>query len=188
MNIARGVAATALIVSTIGGCGGDASNDVRGHGLAVASLAAASQAGIYDAAARAAFDVNDPALSLLLDRRLLPRTVGLAASGQLSDAVVDEMRRRATVKGMCEPALDGGRGTPRCSAPLPGYIVRFSPVFAMRGDSAQVYIYAQKYDTPASGNSPPLRFERAYQVIQRGDGWRAVREGRIPKEIRGESK
>jgi len=188
MNIARGVVVTALIVSSIIACDGGASNDVRGRGLTTASVSLATQAGIYDAAARAAFDMNDPALSLLLDARLLPRTVGLASSGRLAEPVADEMRRRGTIKGTCEPALDGGRGTPRCSADRPGYVVRFSPVFALRGDSTQVYIYAQKYDTKGSGNSPPLRFERAYQVVQRADGWRAVREGRIPKEIRGETK
>jgi hypothetical protein len=188
MNIARGVVVTALIVSSIGACGGDASNDVRGRGMAIAQLSPAAQAAVYDAAARGAFDVNDPALSLLLDARLLPRTIGLASSGRLPESVTEEMHRRGTIKGTCEPALDGGRGTPRCSADLPGYVVRFSPVFTLRGDSTQVYIYAQKYDTKGSGNSPPLRFERAYQVVRRGDGWRAVREGRIPKEIRGETK
>ncbi len=188
MNIARGVAVTGLIVSSINACGGGASNDVRGRGLTMASLSPASQAGIYDAAARAAFDVDDPALSLLLDTRLLPRSVGLASGGRLAEAVTEEMRRHGTIKGTCEPALDAGRGTPRCPATLPGYVVRYSPVFKLGGDSMQVYIYAQKYDTRGSGNSPPLRFERAYQVVRRGDGWRAVREGRIPKEIRGESK
>ena len=188
MNIGRGVATTALIVISIGACGGDASSDVRGRGLTLDSLPPASQAGIYDAAARAAFELDDPALSLLLDPRMLPRTIGLAPAGRLSDEVTQELRRRGTIKGTCEPALDGGRGTPHCSAELPGYVVRYSPVFAMRGDSTQVYIYAQKYDTRGSGNSPPLRFERAYQVVRRGDGWRAVREGRIPKEIRGESR
>jgi hypothetical protein len=188
MNIARGVAATALIVLSIAACGGDASSDVRGRGLALASLPPASQAGVYDAAARAAFEVDDPALSLLLDPRVLPRTIGLASAGRLPENVTQELRRRGIIKGVCEPPLDGGRGTPRCAADLPGYVVRFSPVFAMRADSTQVYIYAQKYDTRGSGNSPPLRFERAYQVVRRGDGWRAVREGRIPKEIRGESK
>jgi hypothetical protein len=47
-------------------------------------------------------------------------------------------------------------------------------------------MYAQKYDTPTSGISERLRFERAYQVVRRGEDWRAVREGRVPKEIRGE--
>ena len=52
----------------------------------------------------------------------------------------------------------------------------------------QVYVYVQKYDTPGGEKSDRLRFERAYQVVKRGDTWKAVREGRVPKEIRGESK
>jgi hypothetical protein len=143
---------------------------------------------VYEAAARAAFDVDDPALSLLLDRRLLPRTVGLAPAGVIANDVVGELRRRGAIKGMCEPALDSGRGTARCTAALPGYVIRFTPVLTLRGDSTQVYVYAQKYDTPSSGISQALRFERAYQVVRRGDDWHAVREGRIPKDVRGESK
>jgi hypothetical protein len=49
-----------------------------------------------------------------------------------------------------------------------------------------VYIYVQKYDIPGSEPSQTLRFERAYQVVRQGDDWRAVREARVPKEIRGE--
>ena len=143
---------------------------------------------MYEAALRAAFEVDDPGLSLLLDRRLLPRTIGLAAAGTVPNDVVGELRRRGAIKGTCEPKLDGGRGTARCSAALPGYVVRFTPVLTLHGDSTQVYVYAQKYDTPSSGISQALRFERAYQVVRRGNDWRAAREGRIPKEVRGESK
>ena len=187
MHFARGVVAIAL-ASGLAGCSGDVSRDVRGRGLATASLSPMDQAHVYEAAARAAFDANDPALSLLLDRRLLPRTVGLAPAGSLSSDVAAEMRRRGAVKGTCEPKLDGDRGTARCTAELPGYVIRFSPVLTLRGDSTQVYLYAQKYDTPSSGFSQALRFERAYQVVRRADGWRAVLEGRIPKEVRGEAK
>jgi hypothetical protein len=187
MHFARGVVAIAL-ASGFAGCSDDVSRDVRGRGLATASLSPAEQAHVYEAAARAAFDVDDPALSLLFDRRLLPRTTGLAPAGVVSDEVAAEMRRRGAIKGTCEPKLDSGRGTARCSAALPGYVIRFTPVLTLRGDSMQVYVYAQKYDTPSSGISQALRFERAYQVVRRGDDWRAVREGRIPKEVRGDSK
>jgi hypothetical protein len=190
MGFARGVVAV-LLASTVGstaGCSGDVSHDVRGRGLSIASLSPTDQAHVYAAAARGAFDTDDPGLSLLLDRRLLPRTIGLAPAGMLSDDVVAELRRRGAIKGTCEPKLDSGRGTARCSAALPGYVIRFSPLFALHGDSTQVYIYAQKYDTPSSGISQALRFERAYQVVRRGDDWSAAREGRIPKEVRGESK
>jgi hypothetical protein len=152
------------------------------------TVPAASQANIYEAAARAAFDVTDPALSLLIDRRVLPRTQGLESDGQISAGVVAEARKRGVFKGTCEPSLTATKGTARCKAELPGYVLRFSPIFAEQGDTAEVYMYAQRYDTPASGISETLRFERAYQIVRTDDGWRAAREGRVPKEIRGEKK
>jgi len=152
------------------------------------TLPAAAYANIYEAAARAAFDVSDPTLSLLLDRRELPRTTGLDSAGQMSESVVAEARQRGVFKGTCEPSLTATKGTVRCKAELPGYVLRFSPVFDEHGDTAEVYMYAQRYDTPSSGISETLRFERAYQVLRTADGWRAAREGRVPKEIRGEKK
>lgn len=134
---------------------------------------------------RGAFNLDDPTLSLLLDPRELPRTVGLDAGPRLSDAVVQAMRDRGTVKGTCEPPLVG-RKTPRCSAARPGYVVRFSPVFAMPGDSVEAYIFAQEYYTSTSGYDAPLRFERVYHLVRSGGGWRAALEGRVPKETRGE--
>lgn len=152
--------------------------------MSVATLPAADQAHIYEAAARGAFDVDNT--PLLLDRRLLPRTVGLAEAGKIGDGVTSEMRRRDAIRGVCEPPLSGVHGAPKCSTEYPGYIVRYSPVLAITRDSVQVYLFVQKYDTPRSGNSEPLRFERAYQVVRRGNDWHAAREGRIPKEVRGE--
>ena len=181
-----GTAALAFLIAT--GCRPDDSNVVRGRGLTELTLSAAARANIYEAAARAAFDVTDPALSLLLDRRELPRTTGLEPAGQISEGVVAEALKRGVFKGTCEPSLTGTKGTARCKAALPGYVLRFSPVFAERGDTAEVYMYAQRYDTPASGISETLRFERAYLVVNTADGWRAAREGRVPKEIRGEKK
>ncbi|MGH9886473.1 MAG: hypothetical protein ACREBE_13145, partial [bacterium] len=140
---------------------------------------------VYEAAARGAFEL-DESLSLLLDARLLPRTVGLAANGRVPVSVADEMKRRGVIRGTCEPQIQGLKGVPHCTAALPGYVVRYSPVFTLGPDSVQVYIYVQKYDTPNSEPSQALRFERAYQVVRAGDDWHAVREGRIPKEIRGE--
>ncbi len=165
-------------------CAADDTNVVRGKGLGVATLSPVAQARVYEAAARGAFDL-DPSLSLLLDSRELPRGVGLAPEGTVPAAVAAELRQRGITRGSCEPPLTT-TGAPRCEAELPGYIVRFSPVFVLRGDSVQVYIYVQKYDTPTGEASQTLRFERAYQVVQQGDDWRAVREGRVPKEIRGE--
>ena len=178
------IAAAALILTSA--CGGSTSKDVRGRGLAIANLSTATQAQVYEAAERGAFDVDNT--SLLLDRRLLPREVGLAPGDTLSSEVAAEMRRRNAVRGTCQPALQGTKGAARCTADVPGYVVRFSPVFTLKGDSVEVYIYAQKYDTPSSGISESLRFERAYQVVKHGDVWRAAREGRVPKEVRGEGR
>jgi hypothetical protein len=139
---------------------------------------------VYEAAVRGAFDL-DPSLSLLLDARELPREIGLAPQGTVPPGVADELRRRTITRGDCEPSL-GAKGAPRCKAELPGYVIRFSPVFSLGGDSVEVYIYVQKYDTPDGEASQTLRFERAYQIVRQGDDWKAVREGRVPKETRGE--
>jgi hypothetical protein len=181
-HLVIGAAALALASA----CGGPASKDVRGRGLTVANLPASTQAQIYEAAARGSFDLDNT--SILVDRRMLPRVIGLAPAGTVSSDIVAEMRRRNAIKGTCQPPLTGTRGTVHCAADIPGYVVRFSPVFALRGDSVQVYVYAQKYDTPSSGNSEVLRFERAYQVVKRGDAWQAAREGHVPKEARGEAR
>lgn len=178
------LSALAALLSTA--CTKDDSS-VRGRGLTVATLPATSEAHVFEAALRSAFEVDDQGLSLLLDSRELPRDVGLASSTRLPDGVSAEMRRRGAIKGSCEPAI-AGKSVPICKAALPGYVVRFSPVFTLKGDSVQVYVYVQKYDTPGSEHSDRLRFERAYQVVKRDDDWKAVREGRVPKEIRGEAK
>src|SRR6185503_19897372 len=111
----------------------------------------------YRAAVRGAFDI-DESLSLLLDSRLLPRGVGLTAEGRMPTDVASELRRIGLTRGDCEPALEGGKGAPRCQAALPGYIIRFSPIFKLGGDSTQVYIYVQKYDIPNAETSETMRF------------------------------
>jgi hypothetical protein len=183
MQTSRGIISVALTVLALAACTKDDSN-VRGKGLTVATLPAAAQARVYEAAVRGAFEL-DPSLSLLLDSRELPRGVGLASEGTVPDEVAAELRQRGVTRGACQPPL-AVIGVPRCTAALPGYIVRFSPVFTLGPDSVEAYIYVQKYDTPGGEPSQTLRFERAYQVVRRGDDWRAVREGRVPKEIRGE--
>lgn len=179
----------AIIVAAIvlgGACArDDSANHARGRGLEPASLSPSTQAAVYQAALRGAFELDDPALSLLLDSRQLPRTVGLGDAAPLPETVVRELRQRGIVKGTCTPPITT-RGTPNCIAERPGYVVRFSPVFAMQGDSVAVYLFAQQYDTPASGHSAPLRFEHVYHLVRSGDGWRAALEGNVPKSVRGE--
>jgi hypothetical protein len=187
MHLIR-IVTIALAAHVASGCGGDDSSILRGHGLSVAALSPEAQGAVYDAAARAAFDLNDPNQSLLLDRRGLPRTVGLAPGDTWPESVEAAMRRLGSIKGVCQPPITASRKTVRCTAVLPGYVIRFSPVFAMAGDTVEVYLFAQNYDNASSGYTAPLRFERAYQVVRSGDSWRAAREGRIPKEVRGDKR
>ncbi len=185
-QLARRLIGAISAIAMLSGCARNDSNFVRGRGLSVAQLSARDRAHVYEAATRVAFDVSDPSLSLLLDPRQLPRTVGLAATGRVSDDVRGELRARGVIKGSCEPPLQGVKGTAHCKAPLPGYVLRFSPVFSLHGDTVQVYLFSQKYDTQGSGISQTLRFERAYKVVAAGGEWRAIAEGTVPKTVRGE--
>jgi hypothetical protein len=180
MRLATRALAAVMIAALTSGCKDVDSNFVRGRGLAIATLPAPARASVYEAAARGAFEL-DESLWLLLDGRILPRDIGLAPDGRVPATVLDEMQRRGVIRGTCEPALQGVRGVPVCTAARPGYVVRYSPVFTLGPDSVQVYIYVQKYDVPGAEPSQVLRFERAYQVVRHGDEWRAVREGRVPK-------
>ena len=134
----------------------------------------------------AAFDV-DESLSLLLDSRQLPRVVGLAPDGPVPPAGrrgADERRRdprerasrRFTARRASRAATPNGRATSCASR-------RCSPCAATRCRSTPT---SRTTTSPGSAPSQTLRFERAYQVVKHGDEWRAVREGRVPKEIRGE--
>jgi hypothetical protein len=182
----RHVGRPLIVLVLAAACASDDSKAVRGKGLTPATLSVADQALVYRAAVRGAFDV-DPSLSLLLDGRRLPAGVGLVPEGTMNDSIRAEVMRIGLTRGTCEPPLVAGtKGPPRCTAALPGYVVRFSPIFALGRDSVQVYVYVQKYDTPNSEPSQTLRFERAYQVARHGDDWRAVREARVPRELRGE--
>jgi hypothetical protein len=179
MRLATRAVPAILVAALLSGCKGDNSNFVRGRGLSIATLSAPARARIYEAAARGAFDV-DESLWLLLDGRLLPRDIGLAPDGRVPALVLDEMKKRGVIRGTCEPPVQAV-GVPTCPAERPGYVVRYSPVLTLGPDSVQVYIYVQKYDIPGAEPSQVLRFERAYQVVRRGDEWSAVREGRVPK-------
>ena len=152
---------------------------VRGHKLRVASMTTDARIGVYRAAVGAAFDLHDPALTLLLDRRTLPRVGGMAEEGRLSGPVANGLRERGVVQGVCEPPITTSRKTPVCTARGPGYIVRFSDVFARGGDSVEVYLAVQKFDTPSSGASESLRFERAYQLVRRGELFEPTQEARV---------
>ncbi len=172
-----------VIVGGTVACSQDDSEVYRGRRLKTAALASNDQASVYHAALSAVFDVNDPALSLLLDPRLLPRTAGVGNGPRMSSAVASALAERGTVKGTCQAPAEGTRKTLLCQAPVPGYVVRFSEIFGLTPDSVQVYVLVQKYDTPASGATQALRFERVYQVVRHDGTWSATREGRLRVSI-----
>lgn len=153
-------------------------NFVRGHRLTVATLSADVRARAYAAALGGSFDVRDPALTLLLDRRVLPREGGFGGTQRMNGAVEKALRDRGTVQGVCEPDITARR-TPQCAARGPGYVVRFSDVLRRGGDTVEVYLAVQKFDTPSSGASEALRFERAYRLVRRGNDWQATAEARV---------
>lgn len=166
--------------STIVACSpGDDDHYVRGHGLPVAPLQPDTRVAVYQAALGAAFELNDPALTLLLDRRVLPRIGGMAEDGRLPGTVEVGLRDRGVIQGTCEPPITGSRKTPQCTARGPGYVVRFSDVLARGGDSVEVYVAVQKFDTPSGHGTESLRFERAYQLIHRGGKWEPTAEARV---------
>lgn len=180
MRITRFTRRAAVAALLVAACtGGDDDHFVRGHGLHAATMAPAARVPVYEAAAGAAFELSDPALTLMLDPRLLPRAGGMAEDGRLPAAIEAGLRQRGVIHGVCEPPITTSRKTPRCEARGPGYVVRFSDVLARGGDSVEVYLAVQKFDTPTSGASESLRFERAYQLVRHGDQWQAIREARV---------
>jgi hypothetical protein len=158
---------------------GDEDHFVRGHGLRVAPMPADTRVSVYQAALSAAFDMRDPALTLLLDRRKLPRVGGMGDEGKLAGPIQRGLEQRGVVYGICEPPISVSRKTPQCTARGPGYVVRFSDVLARGGDSVEVYLAVQKFDTPRTTGTESLRFERAYQLVRRGSVFEPTREARV---------
>ena len=171
----RKVLALVLLVA----CGGeDTSKYARGRGLQVAQLSAADRATIYAAALGGAFDL-DPGLSLLVDTAMLARLGGERPGGALGVDVRGALRGTGVTKGECVPQRRAAARTPVCRADIPGYVVRFSDVFAMTGDSVQTHLFAERYDTPSTGEHNRFTLEQAYQLVRRDGGWRVVRKARI---------
>jgi hypothetical protein len=90
--------------------------------LRVASLEPSARVPVYEAALGAAFELNDPALTLMLDPRLLPRAGGMAEDGRLPAGVETGLKQRGVVQGVCEPPITASRKTPHCEARGPGYV------------------------------------------------------------------
>jgi hypothetical protein len=170
----RKVLALAILV----GCGEDTSKYARGRGLQVAQLPAADQARIYAAVLGGAFDL-DPGLSLLVDTTMLTRVSGERPGSPLGADVRHALRGTGVTKGECVPERRAAARTPICRSNIPGYVVRFSDVFALNGDSVQTHVFAERYDTPTTGEHNRFKLEQAYQLVRRDSGWRVVRKARI---------
>lgn len=175
-------AAMAILAATavLGACtpGDPYAGQVRGRGLTVVDMPSRAQASAYAAALGGAFDLG-PGLSLLADPQYLPRGEGWVGGDPMPTEVVSALRSRAVVRGTCQPPR-GQRAVPVCAAAAPGYVVRFSPIFRVGGDTVEVYVGVVKYRTAPNQPSDALRFERAYQVVGSGERWRVIREARIP--------
>jgi hypothetical protein len=185
VNRLRSCARAAILAAPLA-CGPAEPSDAnvaRGRGLQRVALPAPAEASVYDAAARAAFDVA-PDLVLLVHPRRLPRTAGYEGGDSLSASLVQALRERGVVRGTCEPVRDAPRNTPRCPAQRPGYVVRASDVLRVSRDTVEMYFAAERF-APATGPKPEaLRFEKIYQLVGGGTAWRVVREARVPDPSR----
>ncbi|HEY8174366.1 MAG TPA: hypothetical protein VIF32_01615 [Gemmatimonadaceae bacterium] len=153
----------------------------RGAGLQVDTLPLSDMVAVYRAALAGSFRLDDPALSILIDAKFLPRESGLAGGDTMPSALVAALRGQGLVKGTCQVPVRDTRMPLICRADRAGYVVRFSEPFALGPDSAQVHVVVQQFAIPNGPMAERLRFERAYHVARRGSAWRAVREARLPQ-------
>lgn len=179
LRIGPTVFALTLLVS----CSGRDAGPVlaRGNGLQVASLSVNEQAAVNAAALRAAFDL-EPSLSLLMDPVFLPRTAGRAGGTPVPAPLVARLRELGLTRGTCQPPRDAPKKVPECRAELPGYVVRFSEIFARGSDSVQVYLAAKQYRRNATENAQVLDFEKTFKLVKSGAAWRVSNEARLKSE------
>ena len=176
---ARLAAATLLVLAAA--CSrsdADDANVARGRKLAAASLPPAAEASVYDAVVRASFDMS-PDLVLMLHPRRLPRTAGYDGGDAVPAALVQALRDRGVVRGVCEPKHEAPRDTPRCTVPQAGYVVRASTPFKASGDTIQINFAAEAFAAEKGARPQALRFEKIYQLVGSGSAWRVVREARV---------
>ncbi len=89
------------------------------------------------------------------------------------------LRDHGVIIGTCEPKRDTPRDTPRCAGAEAGYIIRASDVFAMAGDTVEMYFAAETYGAATGRKPDALRFERIYKLVKRGESWRVAREATV---------
>ena len=175
------VALVALVLSLAMACGrsdADDANVARGRKLERAPLSAAAEASVVDAAVRASFDMS-PDLVLMLHPRRLPRTAGYEGGEAVPAELVQALRDRGVVRGVCEPRHEAPRDTPRCAGPQAGYVVRASTPFRAPGDTIQINFAAEAFAAETGARPQALRFEKIYQLVGSGSTWRVAREARV---------
>jgi hypothetical protein len=168
------------VLIVVAGCADPDANVIRGKGLKVAELTPAEQAQMYRSMTGVAFDLRSAGLVFMAHPLMLPRLKD-SAGDPVPGPLLTAMQSASTVVGVCEPQVVANHRTPRCpSADSPGYLLRFSDVLIMPHDTMVAYMEVEKYDTPAAPSVEPIRFERAYKLVKKADGWTAVSEGRVP--------
>lgn len=153
----------------------------RGAGLQVDTLPLGDMVAVYRAALAGSFRLDDPALSILVDPKFLPRESGLAGGDTMPATLLTALRGQGLVKGTCQVPVRDTRMPLICRAERAGYVVRFSEPFALGRETVQVHVVVQQFAIPNGPMAERLRFERAYHVARRGSTWRAVREARLPQ-------
>lgn len=169
----------ALLISLVGSACTTEAVEFRGPHLQPAELPVSDAVSIYRAVVGGSFSVGNPDLSILVDPVFLPRSRGLAGGDSMPPDLLRELRATRWVRGVCAIPVTPQRDPLRCQAERAGYVVRFSPLFALGRDSVQVHMAVQQYATPRGPVEQRLRFERAYYVVRTGNSWRAVREARL---------
>lgn len=154
-------------------------DEARSEGMPVAALTAVTQARVFDAAVREAFDVG-PGLVLKLAPLQLPAGSGYSGGVPVPDSLRQALVAAGVVSGTCSPARESAQRAPVCEAERSGYIVRGSEIFQGRGDTLHLYLASEVYAAKGGPGQQPFTFEMAYKLVPRDGGrWRVVAEGRV---------
>ena len=155
----------------------------RGAGLTVVELPPAERAGAYAAALRGAFDLG-PGLVLLVNPALLPRGRDEeVAADTMAPEVVEALDASRVVQGRCTPSAAAETMAPICPGANAGYVVRFSELFGVGGDTVQLYVTFESYrpSQDTSAYQAPIRLEQRYELAKRGRAWVVARKERLAK-------
>ncbi|MGQ0649731.1 MAG: hypothetical protein ACT4P7_19435 [Gemmatimonadaceae bacterium] len=151
----------------------------RSGGLPVAQLSVPQQVAVYDAAVRAAFDVNADLVLLSAPRRL-PRGAGRDGGSPLPAALGEALRAAGVTRGTCDPTRTGETRAPLCSFERSGYVIRGTEIFQATADTLRMNLFSEIFASATGGGQKPFAFEMAYKLVPSGDGkYRAVAEGRV---------